>query len=114
MAPDQAPTAETLDGAANVEAWARVFADIEAHLAQVGPDMSEDDIARMTAWKPPADLGPIPEGLLEYGQALLMDLERATGALQQVIAANRQQARVADAVPPARDRGVAGYLDVQA
>lgn len=103
-----------LEGEANVAAWAGVFADIEVHLEKVGPDMEDADVQALVAWKPPADLGPIPEGLVEYGQALLLDLQRATSALQQLMAANRRQSRVADAVPPARERGASGYLDVQA
>lgn len=106
------PRASTTD--ADVTAWGHVLAELQEQVASVGPDMDEEAVAQMAAWKPPADLGPIPHGLADWARALLADMQVATAALERGVTENRQQARMAHSVPPARERGLSTYLDVQA
>ena len=77
-----------------------------AHL----PDV--EDVARVSAWRPPADLGPLPAPLLLRAQTLLerqLDVARRTA---EAAAVSRRHLAAARAMRPPMSE-VPVYLDAQ-
>ncbi|WP_159807576.1 hypothetical protein [Cellulomonas citrea] len=73
---------------------------------------SVDEVARLVAWRPPADLGPLPAALADRARALL-DRQLATAAaMGRALVMNRRQlAAVAALAPTPAARPV--FLDIE-
>ena len=77
-----------------------------AHL----PDVA--DVARRSAWRPPAGLGPLPRPLLARAQALLdRQLEVAALLAREAVASRRQL--LATRAMSSRPAAVPVYLDAE-
>jgi hypothetical protein len=90
---------------ATLERWTELLEELEHDAAHAGDD------AELAAWRPPADLGPIPAELRARAEALL---DAQAVAMATVVAAQRSTARHLAAlrtVPQGRGETGPLYLD---
>ncbi len=98
--------------------WEQALADFELDLEATQsllraahlPDVAE--VAQVAAWRPPADLGPLPAPLLRRAQALLESQLEVAALVAQAAAASRRQLATTRALR-ARPEAVPVYLDAQ-
>lgn len=100
--------------AAWVEALTNLEMDVATAEAMLDSDHlpSVEDVARLAAWQPPVDLGPLPASLLDRAQALATRQRAAAEAITRAMIANRRHLAALDemrAVPPSRPV----YLDLE-
>ncbi|OLT54270.1 hypothetical protein, partial [Cellulosimicrobium sp. CUA-896] len=110
-----APTAATgATEAGRTAAWARVLDELATMAGDAGEHAGEEAVARLVAWTPPEDLGPLPPSLVERALDVVARLGGTVGSLHAAMATNRRHARALEAVPAAHDTTAAAYLDVSA
>ncbi|KMM46909.1 MAG: hypothetical protein NVV70_16225 [Cellulomonas sp.] len=70
------------------------------------------EVAELSSWHPPADLGPLPAPLLARAQAVLERQIEVAGLIAQAAASSRRQMATTRALR-ARPEAVPVYLDAQ-
>lgn len=99
-------------------AWSQALTELELDVMTAERMLDNDhlpsveEVARLVAWRPPADLGPLPAALADRARALL-DRQLATAAaLGRALVLNRRQLAAVTALrptPPARPV----FLDIE-
>ncbi|MCG2802836.1 MAG: hypothetical protein L6311_12170 [Cellulomonas sp.] len=100
------------------DAWATALATLELDVATaeqlltVNRLPSVDAVAALAAWRPPADLGPLPASLADRARALLERQLATAVAIGRAMTMNRRQlAAVASIHPSAPERPV--FFDLE-
>lgn len=99
--------------------WSRALDDLELDVAWVEEALRlqhlppGDEVARLAAWVPPSDLGPLPASLAVRAAALLDRQTTAARRTVEAITRSRRHLAALDALQPRRP-DVAVYVDTQA
>ena len=93
-------------------AWARVLDDLDEMAAAAGEHADDAAVARLVAWTPPEDLGPLPETLAERALAVADRMASTVERLHRAIRSNRRHARAVTVVTGTTGDRSAAYLDV--
>jgi len=107
------------DGRAWAASWVSALDALELDVAWVESALRAahlppaDEVARLAAWVPPADLGPLPADLVVRATALLDRQTHAARATVEAITRSRRHVAALDALRPHRG-DVAVYVDTQA
>jgi len=92
-------------------AWVQALADLEMDVATAEAMLdndhlpSVDDVARLAAWQPRTDLGPLPAALLDRAQVLATRQRSVAEAITRAMVANRRHLAALDqirAAPPSQ------------
>ena len=96
--------------------WERVLEELETALddatRSMSPAAAETAAAAVTAWRPPAGLGPLPAYLETRARDLLHNQRTLVGQLQAARKVTAQHLSAVRSVPPARSTAASVYLDV--
>ncbi|MCL2467845.1 MAG: hypothetical protein FWF02_04410 [Micrococcales bacterium] len=101
----------TIDETSFDSAWVEALTVLEMDVATAEAMLDNDhlpsveDVARMAAWQPPADLGPLPASLVDRAQALANHQRAVAEAVTRAMIANRRHVAALDqirATPPSR------------
>jgi hypothetical protein len=101
------------------EAWAQALSTLEVDVATAEAMLNTDhlpnpdDVARLAAWRPPVDLGPLPASLLDRARALVARQQATAQAITRAMVVNRRHlhALASLTAPAAPARPV--YIDVE-
>jgi hypothetical protein len=87
-------------------AWSRALEDLELDVLVAERTLDSDhlpsiaQVAALAAWRPPADLGPLPASLADRARALLDRQLAAAAALARAMTMNRRQLAALTALRP--------------
>ncbi|WP_336857737.1 hypothetical protein [Sinomonas albida] len=93
------------------DSWDDVLGRLVADLDDAERRLDAQAAPAVERWTPPADLGPLPERLLERAVAVLSRQGKVAERLDEARTAAGRHLAALDAIP-ARRQGAALYLDV--
>ena len=101
---------------AHTDRWEAVLEELETALDDaaraMSPAAAETAAETLTAWRPPAGLGPLPAHLETRARDLLQNQRTLVGQLQAARKVTAQHLSAVRSVPPARSTAASVYLDV--
>ncbi|MCL2541329.1 MAG: hypothetical protein FWE71_02580 [Nocardioidaceae bacterium] len=96
-----------------VEGWEHALAELEGHVSEAERMIRSQLVTAPLDWRPPADLGVIPDEFVFRARHLLRRQQALLDAIPAVLASNAAQRRLAARVGDATARPSASiYIDV--